>query len=468
MRGRSRGWVIDGFSKGLTGIVAAFAVSFLIALLLWLDIGWIKAIEREGRDLTMRTALALHGPVVDQLPKAVRGRITPITFIDVDEEGCEQLAERPAACRSEGVSQESVLAPLGSALAGSGARLIVLDVYWPSTLDSGGASGPMMGAWASQPGPKVLAVLPGIPQPGGSFQPDGQRISALSAGRLRFHPSAVWSRADEAGVIRAYPTTISMARLNGSVGPGRIASLTAAAGEALTGRLAVAGEAHILFTLPALSVPQSEAIANDVIGSWERRVLSLMLRRTADDSLAIDVQGLEGHVVVVGSSAPAAQDFRNTPVGPMTGAEIIANSIRSNQVVPAVAALSDGAAFGVKLAAIVPAMAIGLLTALAMSYWGRRRPRKLGRRIVRGIVLTGLFLTGLTLSVVASVSLALRDYLQAASQGIQTDLLLPTIAIFAEGFVSGMKWLIDRTEAFWTWGLAKLAARGTSNESTQA
>lgn len=441
------GWVLRGLASGFTGIALGLAVAFTIAFLLWLELGWIVALERRGKDLTMQTAVALHSPIVERLPPAIAARISPITFIDIDEQGCERLAERPPLCRTRGIAQASVLAPLGAALARSGASALVLDVTWPEEAESPGdpASRAMLEGWAAGTGPPVFAALPGYPEPAGAFRAEWNRIAGQRLGRLHFHPSATWFGPKDDPITRSFPATVDIADSEKGTRPRRLPSLAAAAAQGPSLGAETANR-PILFTLPALSAGEEDPAHGLSFGTWERRALGRMINSPPGRSPEILVEGLEGQIVIVGSSAPAAADLRATPLGVMTGAEILANAIRAQEILPADSPPAGREALAAKVAGILPSMAIAMVTALAVAWLRRNPPRSRRRAVSRNLLVALVYSTGLAASVVATLTLALDGYLQSARQGLGTDLLLPTLAIFLEGFVGFAKWLIETIE----------------------
>jgi hypothetical protein len=448
-------WLARGCASGIAGISFSVLVSALFALLIWLGVDWVQFLERRGTDLTMRSAVAFNTPVLDGLPAAARAKIAPIVFLDVDEAGCQLLAERKDRCQTDGVGQPDVLVAVGEALAASRARLIVLDVRWPRQEMFGSAEeqSRMIRAWAGPPGPPVIAALPGALSSSAGIATDWDSVRSVPTGRLQFAPSAVWpGRGDQDMVIRSFPDEIPLVGELPPGSPDRLAAMPLASVRALGGRTAghQADGQRILFTLPSLSGSTDEDLASLHLGDWERRALSAMIAprapACADCSPGIRTDGLAGQVVIVGSSAPAANDLHMTPLGTMAGAEIIANAIRARQLVEAAEAPDASRLFRAKVVATLPAMGISFLASLGIAWLLRRRVRARWARVKQKSAVAALFTLALLASLLVTLQLALGNVLESERAGQQVDLLLPTLALFLEGFVAFSKWLLDSVD----------------------
>lgn len=468
--GSSRRWLWRGIASGLAGIVFSILLSALVAFLAWVGVGWVQLLERRGTDFTMRTAVALRSPVVDELGPGEREAVDPILFLDIDEVGCERLSVRPRRCRTHGVGQPSVLIPIGEALRRSGARLVVLDIRWPDpeSFDPTFSAERMVKAWAARPGPPVVAALPGALSSSPGVAVDWDVVAGMPRGRLRFAPSAIWP-GETAGdtVIRAFPDEVPIVGDLRANWPDRLASMPVAVVESLgRGRAVRAADPlegrRILFTLPSLAANPDEALASLHLGSWERRALAGMMTRDPacpTCPVEVGVEGLRGQIVIVGSSAPAADDLHMSPLGIMAGAELIANAIRARQLAAAAPPPEPGRLFWEKLIGTFPAMLVSFGASLAIARLSIGTARRNWRRSAR-IVMT--FLSALAVSLLLNFWLALGGLLEADRMNIQVDLLLPTLALFLEGFVAFARWFIDSVEEFIQKALRRLADRQAS------
>ncbi|HVQ08266.1 MAG TPA: CHASE2 domain-containing protein [Allosphingosinicella sp.] len=469
---RQSKWFVRGLATGTTGIFFSALCSGLFALLLALGVEWVELLERRGADLTMRSMVALYGPLSDDL--APDGRpATPIVFLDIDEEGCARLAPRPQRCFAQGIGEPAVQIAIGEALRESGAALIVLDVRWPEPEAFQGefSRERMIRAWATGPGPPVVAAVPSSPTGGMSLAIDRDAIRDIPPGRLRFAASTVWpSEADGDMVIRAMPDAVSIVADARPDSPTRISAIPATALTVLGNDRALRDAADptaarpILFTLPSLATEQGANLASEHIGDWERRILSRMLTAPpvgcAGCRPTIRTEGLAGQIVVVGSSAPVAGDLHMTPLGVMAGAEVIANAIRARQLAATLSEPSSGAVFWSKLWGTLPGMALSLITGLGLAWvaaWPRSRLWK--RSLRKGTLTVLIFSAGLGGALVANLWFELRGALQPGHIEARVDILLPTLALFLEQFVAIAKWIIGQVEALFVRFFTRIAER---------
>ncbi|MFM9914943.1 MAG: CHASE2 domain-containing protein [Rhizobacter sp.] len=247
---------------------------------------------------------------------------------------------------------------------------------------------------------------------------------------------------------------------------------------------------RFFFSLPGLSL-QDEAHRRRAeqrhLSVYERYEASRLVEPSCNHRL--DAQALpqpgcfgvrpalfEGKVVVIGASSATALDIVQTPVGPMSGAEVLVNATRAFAEFPAITLPSGWTLWFKKLGGMAVPALLALITWLlihgawdalgarqaALQQRGRSSAaRWTGALRIPAVVL--LFVAGF----VAAGWLELRDMVhelsQAHSHAEPVDMLLPVVAMGLEGYAEAAKWadrvIEHRVEPAVDWVYRRLGLR---------
>ena len=445
----NKAWVAVGLSHAITGMIFGCLVSALIVAALAMKFGPAEALERRGIDLSMRlsTVLFSAGESVDNA--------TPIVFLDIDTRSCEQLAAQPIDCRTRQIGNVALLKSLGLSLSNSEAKLIVLDMRWPpeqmvADFDN----------WRKGFGPPVIAALPAAPGIDRAISFDWKRLPGgkLKSERLTF-ASPTWFQSPkfDDGVLRYVEPTVEFQAEGSGVQQGKVDTLLGAALRKLgASEIPETRDAKVYwinFTLPALSLAANEKLRSEFLGNFTYRPLSSVFPdsdcRGEGCYKGVDWSELKGKIVVVGSSAPSADDWHVTPLGLMSGPELLANAIRSGERNTTLQSADYKKQFSAKISETVFSAALMLPFWLLIAFFKDRAHRKNSRtklklRIYSIVALITGFFTVLLVGVSGSVSELATNQVS----GKVTDILLPTLAIFFEAFVDFAKWFTMTIEKY--------------------
>lgn len=496
--------------KGLAGFLFGFCVSLLIAAALALNMGWARQVEQTGIDWSTRLSLLLQ-PGLRPAPATAGHAPRPIVFLDLDTALCQALVKQRHLCVTERIGHPEVLTAVGHALKGSGAEVVLLDFRTPALgrdVTPGGAAA-FLDAWAAGEGPLVVAALAAAPGDGSTLAVDWAAVPGQkpAIGRLRYAPAVTWLGDFHDGRVRYYPVLVETTQLgaaeeisylpslafaaasyaregharrnavdcvfyaSGKCPPLRWAGLSFRSGaelqEAMRARQgsdARWGE-RFLYTLPS-QVPRSEGAAvpfsGALVGNYERRSASDYL---AGGTLSIPPGQFANMVVIVGSSAAAANDWHSTPLGRMTGAEVVANATRAFETYRPVEqpGFFETLAWKLSFAALA-----AVITGLAWVQIGklsqpRRRRReseasRLSRMASHGGRKFAIFAAAFVATVAVVVAEAAVMVTRFPHQAHTIDLLFPVLAVFMEAWVNLAGWVLDRLEDAAAW-IVRLANR---------
>jgi hypothetical protein len=208
----------------------------------------------------------------------------------------------------------------------------------------------------------------------------------------------------------------------------------------------------ILFSLKTLAPPPQEASGRDQVRYSGASLSSSVYRRipvTFEDGFRrIAAEQLSGRVVIIGSSALSAGDWHLTPLGYMTGPEVIINAARSFRLfdTPAEEPLISQLAHKVVLSviggfALLPCWIV--VYRLVATRDGRMRAKAAWSKAI-GLFYAGLiavtFLIGMLFAMYVvfrwTISEAVAAYGTASAPA---DVLTPVLAASLEGFAEGAK-----------------------------
>lgn len=160
----------------------------------------------------------------------------------------------------------------------------------------------------------------------------------------------------------------------------------------------------------------------------------------------------EGKVVVVGASTATALDRVQTPVGPMSGAEVLVNAIRAFAEFPAQRAPDGWDLLGRKLLNLLLPAGIALLAWIPIYLLCDRlrareavsagQGRHAQRRLLafgRGLLAAVLFLCGMAVAAWVELRGLVSELSHAATNAEPVDMLLPIVAMGLEGYAEAAK-----------------------------
>jgi hypothetical protein len=501
-------WLLSAFVKAMAGFLLSFSLSILIVIALAADLATARRIEQYGIDASMWVSL-LFGIKPAQSPSAPASP-SRIVFIDIDAEACERLSSAETLCLTEGVTRLEVVNRIGDGLRDSQASLIILDlatpaVDWQQTVGpadrprsepnrpQGDVAERFLATWSHGGGPLVVAAISVPPGEGRSLNVDWNNVpgGASAVGRLRYATAETWPDRLDNGRIRRYPLAVEVneyrnnrpvvemlpslpfaaalyasndrrrvdcvlykhplqCRTSGLTWNGVTFSTLAELSRRIRTDEALRdswGE-RFLFTLPSQITQQpneeNQAFSGDLFGSFEHRWASA---HAENGRYRVPRGHLRDAIVIVGSSAAAANDWHDTPLGAMTGAEIVANATRAFEVYTPLTSPSLFANLSVKIsfALLATLAAIGVWLRVQ---WHRAQPSpmtkrsRLGRAVVTAAVfaLAVIFSVGL---VVAEAAVSLNFFPEL---GESIDVIFPILIVFAAAFVDIGSWMNDRFE----------------------
>ena len=490
-------WWVKALTAALAGLLFSLVLSAFLSLGAAFRVAPLVAIERAGIDFGMLAHTAFAGRPE---PAATTARYV---FVDVDRAACEVFSDRRQDCATGRPVPARLITAFAAAARGSGAAVVLIDVKAPDDPEDRRR---LAEALAAPDGPWMIASL-GI-RPRLSVQQMELTVESdtllgpsdqapLRSGRLLLAPFVTATDSFAAdGVIRHYPVLQRVYGLGEDRAPDWLPSApflasrlarpeTAAdvvcryyrsAGDRCGSAVEAGGDAairfgertelrnRIFYSLPSLAAadPGQQAVYRDRYLGYYDRVEASALIEGRDFSWPPDL--MQGAVVILGSSAPEGHDWHVTPLGPMTGPEILFNAIR---------AFSDYAPLS------EPSATAGTLERLAAA--GRGFSLKLGTMMTGTVIMLAgwfaifwlgdcwtaapLWLRRTGCVIVFFATLALTAFIELFS-GISalernaeiaeaTDLLTPLLALGLEGFAEAARWFAQASEAVVAWGLVQ-------------
>jgi CHASE2 domain-containing sensor protein len=337
----------------LTGLIFGFLLSACVVLASYAPgVGSVlRVVETGGIDAAMNvrrvlTPAALVGEELRTLPAGY-------VFVDLDASLCKDI-EHSAWCDTRSPASPIAAVRAAAAAIDAGARVVVIDVrLWdagPNGLAGDKDFKTLVAALAAHPQARAVAAAPSRPTSvAGLDRLESSMIPlSLLAGGVRFAPAYAYANS---GVIRGYPVAIrvqpSDAAARGTVfapslpylaaryqraggDVGRLAQVDGLARSfAPTAReLAFDGrDVRPLFTLASLATSSGPTDAAEVRGLYDHYFASKVI--ASDGTLLISPDLLRDKVVVIGASARVGMDWHFTPIGPMSGAEVVLNMTRA-------------------------------------------------------------------------------------------------------------------------------------------
>jgi hypothetical protein len=471
-------WWRRALLASATGFLFSLLLAVAMAIGLLLDIPPMKTVQRAGIDFSMRLFVSYSDRLDPTLHDRSGAKVSPgFVFFDVDRRACEAFSgTKGPDCQVEKPVPVALVTDFVRAAGQGGVKIVVIDVAPPSDAAERSA---LREALVADTGPWIIAPLYG--RPAGTADPlmisgDPKReiLPERSGGRLRLASVATISDAQAGdGVVRRFPMVSRLVDPDGRVrwipsAPYLAAALaredTASATDcAFYGRNCRAGAGpplggfdpgrldpartptpvnRIFFSLPSLAEGEfQDKLAWRYHDVYRRRVASNYLRGGR-----FDLEGmLTGKIVVLGSSMAAARDLHPTPIGTLSGAEIVINAARAfAEFSPLIE--EDEAAFGRRLTAraqdlLTQGAGIMRGAILLTPFWlaifwilaqarGRRRAVRLAARLAAAL----LFATGMVALVLVELHNSARSLHDSLTLGRPVDVLTPLIGLGLEAY----------------------------------
>ncbi len=475
------GWG-PAFDHLLTGLILAIGLSVLVVLCAgrapWVGEA-IREIEDHGIDATMRfrADIGRVTPIGDEnLATRSDSRSPPpagYLFIDLDEDTC-LAAHGDERCRLRSPASAAAAAQVASALLAAHPRLVILDVrLWD--MESNVEISPELEAlMKALPGDvPVLAPAPASPTgaPGKVFIDWSQAPTPLRASRIHFAPALVWpDRAD--GMDRRYSESVAadiFYAAREKKEPVRDQTL-----------LTLPYLAALYATTPARNWDEVDCHASNapqvcdpLAQSGERqpepRRIHFTLHRADDDAsiptrnaarlysritssqaitqagvLRLDPDWITDKVVIVGFNGPSGLDRHSTPLGEMSGAELILNAIRSFASGAALDSEDEpSAVLRETTAAIVSSGPFLIFWRIQGGLWRWARRRGRPKQVLAGLAIAIVFGGAIYLSALLTTGFVLLFWSGAMAKGAPVDALLPVAVLALESFAHAAKQAID-------------------------
>lgn len=490
-------WWMKALTAALAGLLFSLALSALLSLGAAFRVSPLVAIERAGIDFGMLAHTAFTGR-----PSSSEG-MPRYVFVDVDRAACEAFAPTPQACVAGRPVPPRLITAFAEAVRVSGAAVVLIDVRTP---DDAVERRQLAQALAAPDGPWVIASLgirPRLSVQQMELTAESETLlgpsdaATLRSGRLLLAPFVTATDAFAAdGVIRHYPL-LGQVQGIGRDGAARwlpsapfLASGLAepATAQALLCRYyRMAGDRcdqtnaaaqpsairfgertamrnRIFYSLPSLSAanPRQQAVYRErYLGFYDRVEASALIEGGA---FSWPPELMQDAIVILGTSAPEAHDWHVTPLGPMTGPEILFNAIRAfSEYSPlsepsATASASErlaaaGRGFGLKVSAMTTGTLIMLVGWFAIFWVGDRWTA--AASWLRRVACVMIFFATLALAAAIELFSGISALERNAEVAEATDLLTPLLALGLEGFAEAARSFAQAAEAVVAWGLVQ-------------
>jgi CHASE2 domain len=468
----------------LAGYAFSLILSAVIVILLALDFAPVRILERAGIDLGMRV-YAAYQPNLDpnfQAPPYA------YVFLDLDDGVCRDEPQGGLwTCPADEPAPPSLVRALVESASAGGAAVVIVDVA-PPRQDADRAA--LIHVMADGAGPLVIAPLVADPKGDRSnlFRPDNPLLQqGFAQGRLRLAPLVTQADPNAGdGVIRHYPSFVGVGTRDLPTAPflaaawlsgpndraeigcdryriGREHCAVAGPGGAQTGsgnRLAPVAAGSSAGDLSPLfwTLPQLRSVDDYTRGDFEAtfQYIRVSEARTGTGGLDISPDAFRGRVVVIGSSSPRARDLHLTPLGVMSGPELVLNAVRSFLEFGPMRESRATRSFGDTLMAFWSKATGALLPAIMVFpawwfiYWSRRRTarRRWLTRTAVGTLGVMLFASLLLAGIVVELLQGISAIKGNAALGTPVDIITPVAALGLEIFADLAKSLLARIEIF--------------------
>lgn len=502
----------------LAGGLFGLAIAAVLSLGLAFGYAPMVALERLGVDLSMN-ALA------DSDEAGVRGRGQGgFVFVDIDRGACRLFAPAPPGPDDARAANALTLCEVGKpapqglildfvrAAATSKATVLVLDIASPDDAASAASLRAGLAASAAGSGPWIIveaAARPdddarsfgyfGDPARDAATWPVSGRVRpALMApatdptaddGVIRHYPPAGWVDEGEAG-DRYLPSAPYLAallanpRLAGLADCAYFRAAASCAAQADRAGLWTASRGKtpaspIHYRFKSLSLdPDSRPTAEAELryrGRYDRYEASDLLKK---GGFVLEPKAFAGKTIVLGSSLRSGFDWHATPLGPMSGAEVIINAANSF----AEFGVQSDTARAARGFAVFREQALGVISATllmtpvwfvvhGLAHFTGRRSRRV--RLLARLACAAIFVGGLAFVLRFELGHAaeqMRTALTVGHAGPAVDLLGPTLGVGLDGYSVFSSWLTRSLEAMlvaiWTFGYSRLRPGAAEGDET--
>ena len=488
-------WYIKALLVSVAGLIFSLLVSAAILGLNIVKFGPVSAIERIGVDAGMQIN-QIFPWLFDPPPNGII--LEKYTFVDVDNATCIQFKPRDYCAAQETVPVELVDEFLKKANA-SGAKVVIIDTLPTDPIRRSLFYSKLKEAAKGPNGPWIIAPYFSLPKKveGNhlSEQADLSQFEVEPGSRLRLAASSVTNDPTSSdNVIRSYPVLTQISPLESKPNepksklipaiPMLAALLSSPDTETVTdadcyfyphagcdghkipkghfAKLIEIGEHDnlndkIFYTLPSFSLGDPNVTRHG--GVWQSRYNRYMAYdlMAADGSKTFDIPSeyFKNGVVILSSSEPWAADHHMTPIGAMSGAEIVLNATRAFKHFSILGAHTDGdqdteisKEFQERVKSALWGFPIFFLSWLVI-FWlhsseleGRAHSKML--IFLRTLSVVSVFVIGMVVALCFDLFMAVSHMRANATEGVATDVLTPVVALGLEGFAEASK-VVSRT-----------------------
>jgi hypothetical protein len=493
-------WWGKAANASLVGWIFAAIVAALMVLLYAMNFAPAKSLERFGIDLGMR----LYSNTTTE------SKSYQYVFVDVDEEACKQFLDNKikhdAECRTSKPVPPSLIIDFVRAARESQAALVIVDVSPPEKNEKDDHDALARELTKNSDSSNTWIIAPLYGRPGESLNrlvingdSNFDIVPNHSQGKLRLASAATYA---ENGVVRVYPTASCFVTDKGQRWVPTIPYLAAmlmspataiSANQLYYGNkmgtnayvtvtekqdcslLRIPPIKQFFYSLPVLGTHEdtqdrkSTELKHDAY--YQRYKASKLIDHscshlqtigssTSPGCFAVREELYKDKIIVLGSSRAQAMDRIQTPIGPMSGSELILNATRAFlefkplEQPPPLTMLWDKLV-GITIATGPMVIAWGLIFACwPVTRWIRwhlllksrqskwlmlRRCRWHALDFFRSIVVVMIFAMGIIIAYLLEVKLLFHQL----QQGVAVDLLFPAVALALEGFAEGAKVILS-------------------------
>jgi hypothetical protein len=463
------------------------------------DIWPFPALERTGVDLGMRL-FAGYSELTGDLAPSRR-----FLFVDIDPQSCRAFvtpAESQAgACAVDRPAPVQLINAFIQAVQQTAAKVVVLDIAQVDQPNGSGVAPPLR--IADDPkGPWFIAAERVRPSadPKNPTLEVGAPAGGERAKRLRFAIfDTVLDPSANDGLIRHYPLTFQVHRASTAPGEirgapsgpflidlladdpsGAVADCLFATGpctppaEERAHRLsdtlhlkaaARDGARHdaIFYSLPALdpATPgpdgSSPASASPFPGRYDMKLASSLLAPAEPGRprrfVPLNPFQFDDRIVILGGVTAASNDLHPTPLGVLSGAEIVVNAARTLMDFPSYisAPTEHGVLHWVEI--FGEKVSSGCIGALVMlTFWAAIhfvRQRFPSLRSATAAAVVCFFIIGMCVVLISELWNLARELGSAGRTGARVDFLIPMLVVGLEGYTHAAWAFVERIEHFW-------------------
>lgn len=495
-------WWQEAIATTIAG--ALFAVVLSIALVL-LQTFAFRDLERMGGDLTMRV-YALATPLIDRFDDG--GQAGRYIFIDVDtQDACEAFLDMAALetpgkniCAEGSRFSIRMVERFVGAVQRTRPKVAIVDWSPPDdqqpafiqALVGSGSAADRAAPWVLAPSLGTLDV-----GPGGAYLrqnlPPGLSLAPGPKARLATAASTI-SAGFADGLLRSYPATVCIDPNAGERCLARQPTIPVLAALYLDPVTVQGAECRFFPPADIAAATRCRHIGGDgaeglarLVGEPDAPLNSRPIFFTLPNDAAIDLSGTGGRsvdigrkrylhvsassvisagdfqlgrlirphdIVILGSSGYSSEDVHATPLGAMSGSEVMLNAVRTFREFSPREPEADASAWSTVWKALLErGFAILISTGCFLPGWlliyrigdrpARRRASVLGALADagRGSVQALIFLGSLALALILEFGWTIFTLKSAFGHGDLINSLTPALALGLEGFAEGATWL---------------------------